>query len=340
MGIDPYVLRTEVRLRARAGTLDPTDPTDPTGPTDPAGLRRHAAEQQQVFVSELGIVPAAVATADHRVPVDGYPDTRVRIYHPTGCPTAPDARLPVLLYFYGGAFMMGSIDWPGYDAYCRRLAADSGVIVVAGEYALAPEVTFPAQPEQCWTMLDWVAGHAHEFGGDPERLAIGGASAGANLAAVAAILNLARNRHPVRLQVLMNMCADLTGGHLVELGELSPIPDPVLQRNLRFAARTYLGGADPALPTASPLFADLRGLPESLVITCEIDPLRDDGEAFAAALQDADVPTTCVRFVGQTHTSGGLLGAVPAADAMHRLVTGTVRTTLNDSAAPVVPSGA
>lgn len=316
MAIDPHVLRTEARLRARSGAVDLTDPAD---------VRRHATEQQDIFVSELGIVPPVVATADHVVPVAGRPDARVRIYHPTETATRPDAGLPVFLYFFPGAFMMGSIDWPGYDAYCRQLAVDSGLLVVAGEYALAPEVTFPTQPEQCWAMLDWVARHAAEFGGDPARLALGGASSGANLAAVAAVLNRDRTGHPLQLLALMNMCSDLTGGHLTELGPLSPIPDEALQTGLRFAAATYLAGADPKQPMASPLFADLHALPETLVVTCEIDPLCGDGEAFADALQDADVPTTCVRFVGQTHTSGGMLGAVPAADALHRLLTATLR---------------
>lgn len=321
MGIDPYVLRTQARLRARGGSVDLADPAD---------ARRQATEQQDVFVFELGIVPPALATADHPVPVDGYPDTRVRIYHPTATATPPGADLPVFLYFYGGAFMVGNIDWPGYDAYCRQLAQDSGIIVVAGEYSLAPEVSFPAQPEQCWAVLDWVAEHAAGFGGDPGRLAVGGASSGANLAAVAAILNGERNRRPLQLLALMNMCSDLTGAHLTELGALSPIPDEVLQTNLRFAAETYLAGADPAQPLASPLFGELGGLPESLVVTCEVDPLRGDGEAFGNALQDAGVPTTCIRFVGQTHTSGGMLGAVPAADSLHRLLTATLRDLASD----------
>lgn len=316
MAIDPYVVRTEGRLRARGGTVDLTDPAD---------VRRHAAEQQDIFVSELGIVPPDVASADQIVPVDGYPDTRLRIYHPTSTATPPGTGLPVFVYFYGGAFTVGNIDWPGYDAYCRQLAVDSGVIVVAGEHGLAPEITFPAQPEQCWSVLDWVARHAAEFGGDPALIGVGGASSGANLAAVAAILNRDRAGHPLRLLACMNMCSDLTGAHLTELGPLSPIPDEELQRGLRFAAANYLAGADPRQPTASPLLADLRGLPTSLIVTCEIDPLRGDGEAFAHALQDANVPTTGVRFIGQTHTSGGMLGAVPAADSLQRLLTATLR---------------
>ena len=316
MAIDPYVLRTEARLRARSGTVDLTDPAD---------FRRHATEQQDIFVSELGVVAPDVATADQVVPVDGHPDTRLRVYHPTGAATAPGTGLPVFVYFYGGAFIVGKIDWPGYDAYCRQLAVDSGVIVVAGEYGLSPEITFPAQPEQCWSVLDWVARHAAEFGGDPDRIGVGGASSGANLAAVAAILNRDRAGHPLQLLALMNMCSDLTGEHLTELGELSPIPDEELQRALRFAAATYLAGADPRQPTVSPLLADLHGLPPSLVVTSEIDPLRGDGEAFGNALQEADVPTTCIRLIGQTHTSGGMLGAVPAADSLQRLLTSTLR---------------
>ena len=316
MAIDPYVLRTEARLRARSGPVDLTDPAD---------FRRHATEQQDIFMSVLGIETADVATADQAVAVDGHPDTRLRIYHPTSTATPPGTGLPVFVYFYGGAFIVGDIDWPAYDAYCRRLAADSGVIVVAGEYGLAPELTFPAQPEQCWTILDWVARHAEDFGGDPGRLGVGGASSGANLAAVAAILNRDRGGHPLRLLACMNMCSDLTGDHLTELGTLSPIPDEELQRGLRFAAATYLAGADPRQPTVSPLLADLHGLPTALVVTCEIDPLCGDGEAFAQALQDAEVPTTCVRFVSQTHTSGGMLGAVPAADSLQRLLASTLR---------------
>jgi len=227
---------------------------------------------------------------------------------------------------------MGGIDWVGLDAmFCAR-AAEAGIIVIAGEHSLAPEVQYPAQPEQCWSIFEWAVGHAKALGGDPARLAIGGASAGGNLAAAVALMNRDRNQHPIRLQILEVPTVDLRRKYL-DPQALSRIMSASLLRLLmwRPLARDYLGDRRLAeisrQPYASPLLArNHAGLPPALILTAEFDPLRGDGEAYARALTASGVPATCVRYVGQSHGSGAYRNRNPAADHANRQVIATLRT--------------
>lgn len=305
---------------------------------DPVGRRVHAQRMDAAATEAAGITAPPVATQERVVPVGGYPDARLRVYWPTAEPLGSSSavRLPVLVYFFGGSFTMGGIDWAGLDAMCRVRAAEARVIVVAGEYSLAPEVTYPAQPEQCWSVFEWAVAHASEIGGDPGRIALGGASAGGNLAAAVALMNRDRSDHPVRLQLLEVPALDLTGGHL-DARAISPLlPRAVVRRMLRPIVRDYLGAGSSrraALQSyASPLRArDHSGLPAALILTAERDVLRGDGEAYARVLAASGVPVTCVRYLGQEHGSAGLRHLNPAADDAHRQVVATLRS-LHDHA--------
>lgn len=318
--IDPFVVDLDRLLRRDAGPM----------PTDPVARREYVRAADAHATALMGIKAPDVATDDRVVSVPGRPAARVRVYWPTtdAIGGGADDVLPVLVYFFGGSFTMGGIDWVGWDATCRALAADAGVIVVAGEYSLAPEHMFPTQPEQCWAVFEWVRSHAAALGGDPDGIALGGASAGANLAAAVAVMNRDRNGHPVRLQILQVPVLDLTLRH-VDPHAISPLlPQVVVRRRARQVARDYLG-PDPATrrnPYASPLLApDVSGLPPALIYTAEKDPLRGDGEAYARALLAAGVPTTCVRYLGQTHGSGGYRLNTAAADHLHRDVVAALR---------------
>jgi acetyl esterase len=321
--VDPFVTRMSQRL---AGLQHAPEPKDP------AGRRAHAAAFDKVSTAALGIEPLPAATEEHRVPVPGHPDARLRVYWPSEqrLPPIVDGEaggLPVLVYFFGGGFTIAGIDWVGWDAGFRRRANEAGVIIVAGEYSLAPEVTYPAQPEQCWNVFEWAAENARSLGGDPERLAIGGASSGGNLAAAVTLMNRDRARRPIRLQLLEAPSLDLTRGHLDARG-ITSVPGAILRGIARQLVHQYLGPnrATEKEPYASPLLAsDHRGLPPAVIYTAEMDPLRGDGEAYARRLAAAGVPTSCVRYIGQTHTSGGLTGHVPAADHLHRDVIATLR---------------
>jgi acetyl esterase len=307
----------------------------PQGKT--AQERRSNAEAfDVVMTAELGIVPIDVATEEHTLPVPGHPDARLRVYWPTPERAKPGAGLPILVYFFGGGFEIAGIDWVWWDASFRERARDAGIIVVAGEYSHAPEVKFPAQPEQCWTIFEWAVAHAVEIGGDAERIAIGGGSAGGNLATATAMMNRDRSDHPVRLQLLEVPLLDMTAGHLDLDAQASLVPKPLFRRLAQMIVRQYLGSdkATQRDPYASPLLApSLRGMPPTVIYTAELDALRGDGEAYARALSDAGVPVTCIRMISQNHGSGSYRGHVPAADHLHRDVIATLRTLHDD---PVV----
>jgi acetyl esterase len=321
--------------------LKPLQP--PQGRT--AQERRANAEAfDPVMSAELGIAPVEVATEEHVLPVPGHPDARLRVYWPTSekaAPTGPGATgLPILVYFFGGGFEIAGIDWVWWDASFRERARDAGVIVVAGEYSHAPEVRFPAQPEQCWTVFEWAADHARELGGDPERLAIGGGSAGGNLAVATALMNRDRANRPVRLQLLEVPLLDLTGGHVMSQ---PGAPLPLVRHLVGTLVRQYLG-PDRALrrnPYASPLLApSLAGMPPTVIYTAELDALRGDGESYARALGAAGVPVSCVRMIGQNHGSSGYRRNTLASDQLHRDVVATLRSLHEDPVAyPPIEAG-
>jgi acetyl esterase len=331
--LDPFVAAIAQRLDDRVNSLHPDSAGGRRARIDPVARREAMRDRDGTITEELGVDASVVSTRDHRVPVPGHPDARLRVYWPReqASDPPPEAGLPILVYFFGGSFAMGGIDWAGVDLVCRTRAGDAGVIVIAGEYSLAPEVTYPTQPEQCWCVFEWAVAHAAEIGGDARRVAIGGASAGGNLAAVVSLMNRDRSGHPVRLQLLEVPVLDLTGKHL-DPRALSPfLPAAVLRRIARPVVLDYLGrrhaGARAREPYASPLRAEsLRDLPAALILTAEADPLRGDGEAYARALAAAGVPATCVRYVGQDHGSAGLRHLNPAADHVHRQIIATLRT--------------
>ena len=297
-------------------------------PAEPAGRRRVAQENDTAVSAALGIEQPETAAEEHSIPVDGHPEVRVRVYWPGPLRAPVGAGLPILVYFYGGGFTIAGIDWVSWDARFRERARDAGVIIVAADYAHAPEHRYPTQPEQCWSAFEWAVAHAGQLGGSAERIAVGGASSGADLAAAVTLMNRDRRRHPLRLQLLENPALDLTIGHADMRGISAGMPGVIVRKAGRMLVRQYLGDSAAAArsPYASPLLAASHtGLPPALIITSELDPLRGDGEAYARALSEAGVPVTAMRFIGQTHGSLGATRFVPAADAAHRLIVGELR---------------
>ena len=320
--LDAFAAAVEARIKPLA---------PPQGKT--AQERRANAEAfDPIMSAELGITPVDVATEEHTLSVPGHPDARLRVYWPTTERATPDAGLPILVYFFGGGFEIAGIDWVSWDAKFRERARDAGVIVVAGEYSHAPEATFPSQPEQCWTVFEWAADHALELRGNPDRMAIGGGSAGANLAASTTLLNRDRKNRPIRLQLLEVPLLDLTTRHLLSQ---PGVPRFLFRKLAGTIVNQYIGKNRAARvnPYASPLLAaSLQGLPPAVIYTAELDALRGDGEAYARALSAAGVPVSCVRMIGQNHGSAGYRGAVPAADHLHRDIVATLRTLHDDLA--------
>ncbi len=246
--------------------------------------------------AQMGAAPAVSRVQDRSIPGPGG-QVPIRVYTPEG-----RQPLPVLVYFHGGAFTMGSINTE--DPLCRALANGAGCIVVSVEYRLAPEHKFPAGVEDCYAATSWVAGHAAELGGDAARLAVGGSSAGGNLAAVVALMARDRGGPELIFQLLLypvTNCAFDTRSYL-ENGDGYMLT----RESMMWHWDLYLGSrSEGHHPYASPLRADdLSGLPPALVVTAEYDPLRDEGEAYALRLKEAGVSAACKRFDGLLH--GGL----------------------------------
>ena len=217
----------------------------------------------------------------------------------------PEDPQATILWLHGGGWVIGDLE--SHDAMCRLLAQSSGCRVVAVDYRLAPEHPFPAAADDCYAAAAYVAGHAAEFRGDARRVAIGGDSAGGNLTAVVA-----------------QMARDKGGPRFVHQLLVYPVTDGSLETpSMRENATGYFlttrmmhwfwnhyapTAADRANPYASPLRArDLRGLPPATVFTAEFDPLRDEGEMYAAKLQEAGVPVRQVRYDGMIHGFFGML---------------------------------
>lgn len=236
-----------------------------------------------------------LASIDDHVVVTPDGDIPVRLYRPDG-----DGALPVTLFFHGGGWVLGDI--ASHDALCRSLASRSGVVVASVDYRLAPEARYPAALDDCLAAIQWVAANGSELGVDPEHLAVAGDSAGGNLAAAACLsLRDRASGPPIALQLLVYPVLELSyvtpsatanaEGYFLTLDAMRwftehYVPDP--------ARRTE--------PYASPLLAtDLTGLPPAHVITAEYDLLRDEGEAYARALEAAGVPATLSRYEGMIH---------------------------------------
>lgn len=218
----------------------------------------------------------------------------VRIYTPQG-----SSPFPVLVFFHTGGWQVGDLDTQ--DPLCRRITNRAGCIVVSADYRLAPENPFPAAVEDCYAVTQWVATHAAEFQGDPSRIAVGGDSAGANLATVVALMARDQGGPKLVFQLLLFPATDfrLSTPSMEELGE----GYNVTKSQMISIRNNYLPDeADWTNPLASPLLApDLSGLPPALLIYAEYDPLRDDAEAYAARLKEAGVLVKASRYDGMIH---------------------------------------
>ena len=209
---------------------------------------------------------------------------RVRIYRPDG-----GVRLPVLVYFHGGGWVVGGLD--SHDGVIRHLCAHGRCMVVAVDYRLAPEHRFPAALEDAWAATVFVHEHVAELGGDSSRLAVGGDSAGGNLAAVVAMRM--RDVHlPLKLQLLVCPVLDCSG---LAAGTDDEAYGWWVQRYLRDAS-------DGLNPDASPLLAvDLRGLAPAVILSCEEDILRHEAAAYECRLRDAGVAVDHIHYSGLIH---------------------------------------
>lgn len=222
-------------------------------------------------------------------------DIPLRLYSPQ----APGPH-PVLVYFHGGGFVLGTLDM--YDSLCATLAREASCAVISVDYALAPEHPFPEPVEEAYAATSWIQTNGGELGLDPSRVAVGGDSAGGNLAAVVCLLNRDRGGPDLCGQLLIYPATDLSGQPFPSKKEY--LHGYFLEReDLIWFQRNYLPNLEDARnPLASPLLAEnLAGLPPAMVMTAEFDPLRDEGEAYAGRLRETGTPVHSRRYEGMIH---------------------------------------
>jgi acetyl esterase len=269
-----------------------TLPHPPPGPLNPAAMRasdeshvRPLAERTHVHT----VVDLTLTTSAGLVPV--------RIYTPTDADSHP-----VLVYFHGGAFFLGSLNT--HDHVARDLANATGCKVVSVGYRLAPEHRFSAGLSDCYAVVRWVADHQDEFGWNGGTLAIAGDSSGGNFVAAVAGMAADDGFASITHQVLYYPSLDLDfDTERYESLRTNAVGYGLETAGLKPFNTFYLdGGADPADPLVSPIKrADLTGLPAAMIVTAEFDPLRDEGELYARMLASAGVPVVLRRYESAGH---------------------------------------
>jgi acetyl esterase len=266
--------------------------------------------------------PKDVTSTDHLVPVQGG-RIMVRVHRP---PTT--GPLPLHVFFHGGGWCVGTVD--ERDPKCRAIAAGAGCAVASVDYRMAPENTFPTAPEDCYEALCWLHEHADELGIDPTRIAVGGESAGGNLAAVVCLMARDRSGPAIRYQWLDVPATDLT----MTQPSITDTPPGLLLDHaamVEFRAN-YLTDVDAEVyaPYASPLHAnDHRGLPEAWILTCGYDPLRDDGRAYVDKLRAAGVEVQHTHLDGHVHPSFSFTRLVPSAREYEQQAIAALATALH-----------
>ena len=267
----------------------------------------------------LGVTVETVAeTTDERIPVDSG-EIGVRLFYSSG----PGPH-PVFVHFHGGGFVLGTIHSLVNDAKCAHICSAAGCAVATVEYRLAPEHPFPTPVEDCYSALCWLAANAGRLNLDADRIAVGGESAGGNLAAAVALMVRDRDGPTLALQLLEVPVTDISE-HANSYPSVAMFGEGFgLDRaDMDAYANQYLGDlANGSSAYASPVQADdLTGVAPAHVITAEFDVLRDSGEAYARRLQEAGVMTTLHRRLGHNHGSSVLWQVwKPAADWMNEVV--------------------
>lgn len=275
------------------------------GPTDDMSLDEMRRAARNLAKMVQGEPPHIARIFDQPIESDGH-EVMLRVYDPMASESPP-----ILVWLHGGGFVTGGLD--AHDTLCRQLAAASGCIVVAVDYRLAPEHPFPAAVRDSYAAALWASANAEELGARPKALAVGGSSAGGNLAAATCLLARDEGAPVVDYQVLVY-----------------PVADAVEQRASYFThatgyqltadmMRSYLSayapeGIDQTCPYLSPIRAATHeGLPPAHVVAAEFDPLYDEVLAYADHLAQADVPVIRSKYSGVMHGFFGQAGALSKA---------------------------
>jgi acetyl esterase len=256
----------------------------------------HAREgRRRLSAIYAGRPPAVGSVRDLRIDADVPLDARHYAPAEAGGPH------PLLVYYHGGGFLFGDLET--HDGVCRLLCRHSGVHVLAIDYRLAPEDPFPAAVEDAAEAFRWAVRHAAELGADPARVGVGGDSAGGNLSAVVSQLTARQAGPAPALQLLIYPVTDMTSRRPSR--DLFADGFLLTSSEMDWFETNYLGGAGAETrsdPRVSPMVSEsLAGLPPAIVVTASFDPLRDEGEDYARAMQQAGTPVLLRRFPGMIH---------------------------------------
>ncbi len=290
-------------------TLTPAEARLQPTPTDAVKAVIAAKTKKPAAPEPVGNV------ADQTYPSAAGDKLPLRIYTPKDAPkdtpkdTKKGAALPVIVYFHGGGWVIANLDV--YDAAPRSLANQTGAIVVSAEYHLAPEKKFPAAHDDAFAAYAWVRANAASFGGDPERIAVAGESAGANLAINVAIKARDTRQGTIAHMLLVYPVAgkDMTTPSYVANADAKPLSKPMMQWFVKNTFATPDGANDPRIDLVDR--TDLAGLPSTTLVTAEIDPLMSEGQALGKKLVAAGVKVDELDVKGVTHEFFGM-GAVVA----------------------------
>lgn len=282
--------------------------SDAARPATPEGRLKVERDGYRATIPLAG-KPEVVAEVRDEPVKGGAGDIPIRVYLPK-VEARPDApSKPLVVYFHGGGFTAGDLDT--HDTPLRAVANRSGAVVVSVGYRLAPEHKFPAAPDDCYAATKWAAANARALGADPAKLVVAGDSAGGQLAAAVSLMARARAEFPIARQVLIypNTDAAMETASWKEFGPKNWILGTEGMR--QNYARYLRDDRDKADPLVSPLrAADHSKLPPALVITAGADPLRDEGESYARALEKAGVPVKHTRYDGMMHGFFQMGGAI------------------------------
>lgn len=255
-------------------------------------VKRHAAHTDPYEVYQM---------FEKFIPRDDAEPLMVRVYIPEGI-NIKEKSAPVLLYFHGGGYVMGCVE--DHDPLCGKLADECKAVVISVEYRLAPEYPFPACIDDAVCAAKWAYENAGKFGGDKDKLMAGGDSSGANISAVLALLGKEGKAPKLSRLILFYGvfgCIDLADSESAKEYGQGGFVLPVNAMNTMM--EIYVpDGADPDDIRLNPGRAkDLTGMPPSIIVTAEFDPLRDDGEEFAKRLKSAGNDVECIRMDGMMH---------------------------------------
>ncbi|HJN51185.1 MAG: alpha/beta hydrolase [Pseudomonadales bacterium] len=287
----------------------------------PALIEMSPADARVMFraMNEEGTKAELDSVSDNSA--DGVP---IRIYRPS-----LEENLPCLVYFHGGGWVIGDLET--HDVPCRLLAKESGCVVIAVDYRLAPEHPFPAPLDDCYQATEWVTNNAALLNIDKNKIAVGGDSAGGNLAASVCIR--ARDEGGPKLvhQLLIYPVTDIA----MDTESYNSNADGYMltRESMVWFWNHYVGDKFDDSPLASPLkTADLSNLPTATVLTAEFDPLRDEGEAYGENLKSAGVTTLIKRYDGLIHGFVGMTDVLEGARSAVRLMAAELQNSFGDKA--------